>query len=64
MQFSKDQLVSMIESRVGSDQAQEAAQQQPDPVVHQDHANLLNQFGIDPQSLVTDIGSAGSGTSI
>ncbi len=55
----------MIESRVGSDQARRPRSPLPDPVDHQDHADLLNQFGIDPQSLVTDLGgSAGGGTSL
>ena len=60
MQIPKDQIVSMIESRMGSDQAQQAAQQLPDQVDHEGHAELLNQLGINPQDL---IGGAGSGES-
>ncbi len=59
MQFSKQEVVSMIESRSGSDQAQQAAEQLPDQVDHEDHADLLNQFGINPQELVSQLGGGG-----
>ena len=59
VQFSKEQVVSMIESRSGSDQAQQAAQQLPDQVDHEDHADLLNKFGINPQEMVSQLGGGG-----
>lgn len=49
----------MIESRSGSDQAQQAAQQLPDQVDHEDHADLLNKFGINPQEMVSQLGGGG-----
>ncbi len=50
----------MIESRMGGDQAQQAAQQLPDQVDHEDHADLLGKFGIDPQEMVSHLGGGGS----
>ena len=61
MQIPKDMIVSMIEKRMGSDQAQQAAQQLPDQVDHEQHAGLLNQFGIDPQELLGQSGGGGGG---
>lgn len=52
MQIPKEQILSMIESRMGSGQAQAASGQLPDQVDHEQHAGLLSQFGIDPQELV------------
>ncbi|MEA2147241.1 MAG: hypothetical protein QOG59_2828 [Solirubrobacteraceae bacterium] len=52
MQILKEQILSMIESRMGSGQAQAAADQLPDQVDHEQHADLLSQFGIDPQELL------------
>ena len=61
MQFSKDMIVSMIEQRAGSGQAQQAAQQLPDQVDHEEHAGLLSQFGLDPQELLGQSGGGGGG---
>ena len=51
MQFPKDQILSMIEQQAGGQMAQQAAQQLPDQVDHEQHAGILSQFGIDPQQL-------------
>ena len=59
MQVPKDMIISMIEQRLGGDQAQQAAQQLPDQVDHEQHAGLLSQFGIDPQELLGQSGGAG-----
>ena len=61
MQIPKDQVISMIESRLGGDQAQQAAQQLPDQVDSDQHANLLSQFGIDPQELAQQAGGGSPG---
>ncbi|MBV9940935.1 MAG: hypothetical protein JO262_02305 [Solirubrobacterales bacterium] len=60
MQIPKDAVVSMIQQRLGSDQAQQAAQQLPDQVDHEQHAGLLSQFGVDPQELLGQSGAGGS----
>ena len=54
MEIPKDTIVSMIESRGGSDQAQQAVQQLPDVIDHEEHSGLLEQFGIDPHELAGD----------
>jgi hypothetical protein len=53
MQFDKQAVLQLIEEQMGSQQAQQAAQQLPDQVDHQEHAHLLQQFGVDPQQLLT-----------
>ena len=52
MEIPKQQILSLIESRMGSGQAQAAADQLPDQVDHEQHADLLSTFGIDPQELI------------
>jgi len=47
----------MIESRMGSGQAQAAASDLPDQVDHEQHADLLSKFGIDPRELLGGGGS-------
>jgi hypothetical protein len=60
MQIPKDTILSMIESRAGGDQAQQAAGQLPDMVDHEEHGGLLSQFGIDPQELTGEGGTDGT----
>jgi hypothetical protein len=52
MEIPKQQILSLIESRMGSGQAQAAASELPDQVDHEQHAGLLSKFGIDPQELI------------
>ncbi len=54
MQFDKQQILSMISD---PSQAEQAAQQLPDTIDHEQHGGLLQQFGIDPNQL----GSSGQG---
>ncbi len=56
MQIPKDQIISLIESRLGADQAAQASQQLPDQVDHEQHGDLLKQFNIDPTELVQKFG--------
>ena len=53
MQFDKQTVLELIEQQMGSQQAQQAAQQLPDQVDHEQHADLLQQFGVNPQDLLT-----------
>ena len=53
MQFDKQAVLELIEQQMGSQQAQQAAQQLPDQVDHEQHADLLQQFGVNPQDLLT-----------
>lgn len=57
MQIPKQQILSMIESRMGAGQAQAADQELPDQIDHEQHADQLSKFGIDPQELLGGGGS-------
>ena len=56
MQIPKDQIISLIESRMGGEQAQQASQELPDQVDHEQHADLLQKYNIDPQELLQKFG--------
>ena len=53
MQFDKQTVIDLIRDQMGSQNAEHAAQQLPDQVDHEQHADLLQQFGVNPQDLVT-----------
>jgi hypothetical protein len=53
MQFDKQTVIDLIQQQMGSQQAAQAAQQLPDQVDHEQHADLLQQFGVNPQDLLT-----------
>lgn len=61
MEIPKQQILNLIESRMGSDQAAQASDQLPDQVDHEQHAGLLQQFGIDPQEAISQFGGGGGG---
>ncbi len=62
MQIPKDMVMSFIQQRQGSDLAAQADAQLPDQVDHEQHADLLNQFGVNPQDLLSHVSNqAGSG---
>ncbi len=50
MHFDKQQILSMISD---PSQAEQAAQQLPDTIDHEQHGGLLQQFGIDPNELAS-----------
>ena len=52
MQFDKETVLDLIRQQAGSERADQAAQQLPDQVDHEQHADLLQQFGVDPQDLL------------
>jgi len=59
MEIPKQQILNLIERRMGSDQAAQAGAQLPDQVDHEQHADLLQQYGIDPQEAANQFGGAG-----
>ncbi|MDQ6637848.1 MAG: hypothetical protein M3Y62_08705 [Candidatus Dormibacteraeota bacterium] len=62
MFFDKQTILDHIHNLHGPDKAQEAAQQLPDEVDHEQHADLLQQHGVNPQDLMDKFGGAqGSG---
>lgn len=58
MLFDKQQVLSMIKD---PQQAQQAAQQLPDQVDHEQHGDMLQQFGVDPNQLAAGAGGGQGG---
>jgi hypothetical protein len=52
MQFDKQTVLDLIKEQMGSERANQAAQQLPDQVDHEQHADVLQQFGVSPQDLM------------
>jgi DNA-binding protein H-NS len=52
VQLDKNMVLDFLRERGQQDQAAQAEQQLPDQVDTDQHANLLQQFGIDPQELI------------
>ncbi len=61
MQIPKDMILSFIQQRMGGEQAAQADAQLPDQVDHEQHSDLLNQLGVNPQELLTHVSSQGGG---
>jgi hypothetical protein len=57
VEIPKDQIISYLESHGQTDQAQQAQDQLPDQVDHEDHADLLQKIGVNPQELVSNLGN-------
>lgn len=57
MQLDKQQIVDMIKNRGDHDQAQQAESDLPDQVDTDQHADLLDRFGVNPD----DLGGAAGG---
>ena len=52
MEFDKQTVIDLIRHQMGSQRAEQAAQQLPDQVDPEQHADLLRQFGVNPQDLL------------
>jgi hypothetical protein len=52
MEIPKDKIIELIRERVGGEKADQAAGELPDKVDPEQHADLLQKFGIDPQDLL------------
>jgi hypothetical protein len=48
MQFDKQTVINLIEEQMGSQHAEQAAQQLPDQVDHERHADLLQKVRGEP----------------
>ncbi len=53
MQVDKQQIVDLLRQRGDHAKATEAEQELPDKVDHEQHQDLLQRFGVDPQELLT-----------
>jgi hypothetical protein len=59
MQIPKDQILDLLRQQGKDDQAGQADQELPDQVDTDQHAGLLQQFGIDPAELLGKLGGGG-----
>jgi hypothetical protein len=56
MEIPKDKILQMLRERGDHDKADQAKQELPDRVDHEEHASLLEKHGIDPKELAGKIG--------
>jgi hypothetical protein len=61
MQIPKEQILDFLRSRGDDDKANQADGELPDQVDTDQHADLLQKFGIDPQELIGKLGGGGIG---
>ncbi len=61
MQIDKNQILEFLKSRGEHGKAEEAGQQLPDQVDTDQHSDLLQRFGINPQELLGQLGGGGLG---
>ena len=55
MQIDKQQIIDMLRDQGDNDKAQKAQQELPDKVDTDQHQDLLQQFGINPQELLSKV---------
>jgi hypothetical protein len=51
--IDKQEIVNLLRERGDHDKAQQAEEQLPDQVHHEEHKGLLEQIGINPQELLS-----------
>ncbi|MFL5848183.1 MAG: hypothetical protein ACJ76M_00715 [Solirubrobacteraceae bacterium] len=56
MEIPKDKILDMLHQEGKSDQAAEADKELPDKVDPEQHAGLLEKFGIRPQDVLSKLG--------
>ena len=61
MQIPKDQILDLLRQQGKDDQVGEADQQLPDQVDTDQHAGLLEKFGLNPADLIGKLGGGGLG---
>jgi hypothetical protein len=61
MQIPKEKILELLRSRGEDDKASQADGELPDQVDTEQHAGLLQKFGIDPQDLISQLGAGGIG---
>jgi hypothetical protein len=64
MQIPKEQILDFLREQGKQDQVGEADQQLPDQVDTEQHAGLLQKFGIDPGELLSKFGGGALGGKI
>jgi hypothetical protein len=53
MQIDKQEIIKMLRERGDHDQADKAEQELPDQVDPEEHSGMLQQFGVNPQELMS-----------
>jgi hypothetical protein len=61
MTIDKSQIIELLKSRGEDDKASQADSQLPDKVDPEQHSDLLQKLGIDPQDLLGKLGDIGGG---
>jgi len=61
VQLDKNMILDLLRERGQQDQASQAEQELPDQVDTDQHANLLQKFGLDPQDLIQKFMGGGGG---
>jgi hypothetical protein len=61
MQIPKEQILELLRSRGDNDKANQAQGELPDQVDTDQHAGLLDKYGIDVQDLLSRFGAGGIG---
>jgi hypothetical protein len=56
MDIPKDKIIELLRERGNHDQADQAEQELPDTVDHEEHAGLLKKHGIDPHDVLGKLG--------
>jgi len=64
VQIDKSQIVDLLKSQGKQQQADQAEQELPQKVDHQDDASLLTKLGIDPGDLLKMVSGGGGGGGI
>ena len=64
MQIPKEQILDFLREQGKQDQVGEADKQLPDQVDTEQHAGLLQKFGIDPAELLSKFGGGALGGKI
>ncbi|HEX2410318.1 MAG TPA: hypothetical protein VHJ39_04030 [Solirubrobacteraceae bacterium] len=59
MQIPKEQILELLRSRGEQDKASQADGELPDQVDTDQHAGILQNLGIDPGDLISQLGGAG-----
>ncbi len=59
MKVDKDMILNLLRSRGETDKAAQADQELPDQVDSEEHAGLLDKFGINPADLAGTLGGLG-----
>jgi hypothetical protein len=55
MEIDKQQIIQMLRDQGDDDKAQQAQQQLPDKVDHEQHQDLLQELGVNPQELISKL---------